>query len=108
MHLDHWRRWARALAAWPETSAEFASAYAEVTGSAGDLFGAGPQGAATAALAATLHGRLAALVSDSGGPGSRLPELPVARTAGLGGSSLADALSRGRLVRADYAPGVFS
>lgn len=55
----------------------------------------------------TLHERLAALVSDSGGPGSRLPGLPVARTPGLGGSVLADCLSRGRLVRDHYAQEVF-
>ncbi|MFC1436243.1 Phenylacetic acid catabolic protein [Streptacidiphilus sp. N1-3] len=104
VHLDHWRRWARALAAWPETKAEFAHAFAEVTGAAGDLFGADPQGL----LAATLHQRLAALVSDSGGAGSRLPGHPLARTAGLGGSTLAHALSQGRTVRDTYAAGVFS
>ncbi|MGW7530471.1 Phenylacetic acid catabolic protein [Streptomyces sp. NPDC054783] len=113
VHLDHWRRWAQALAAWPETRAEFASAFAEVTECAGDLFGARPQGASTeavpgrSALAVSLHERLTALVSDSGGPGSRLPDLPVARTPGLGGSVLADCVSRGRLVRDHYAPEVF-
>lgn len=103
VHLDHWRRWARALAAWPETSEEFTQAYAEVTRCAGDLFGAGPHNA----LPGALHGRLAALVSDSGGPGSRLPQLPVPRTAGMGSSVLADCLARGRLVREHYAPEVF-
>jgi 1,2-phenylacetyl-CoA epoxidase PaaB subunit len=113
VHLDHWRRWARALAAWPETRAEFARAYAEVTECAGDMFGALPQKVPTdappvpSALAATLHARLAALVGDSGGPGSRLPDLPVARTAGSGGSVLADCLARGRTVRDHYAPEVF-
>ncbi len=103
VHLDHWRRWARALAAWPETGEEFTQAYAEVTQRAGDLFGAGPQDALTGAL----HERLAALVSDSGGPGSCLPHLPVPRAAGRGGSVLADCLARGRLVREHYAPEVF-
>ncbi|KQX65242.1 Phenylacetic acid catabolic protein [Streptomyces sp. Root1310] len=123
VHLDHWRRWARALAAWPETRAEFAQAYAEVTRSAGDLFGAGPQDVPAGALpgpsaeaaelhgpsaaAAELHGRLGALVSDSGGPGSHLPHLPVPRAAGRGGSVLADCLARGRAVREHYAPEVF-
>jgi 1,2-phenylacetyl-CoA epoxidase PaaB subunit len=113
VHLDHWRRWAQALAAWPETRAEFARAYAEVTECAGDMFGAQPQEVPTRALpgrpalAATLHERLAALVSDSGGPGSRLPDRPLTRTAGMGGSVLADCLSRGRTVRDDYTPGVF-
>ncbi|MGV4982247.1 Phenylacetic acid catabolic protein [Streptomyces sp. NRAIS4] len=110
VHLDHWRRWAQALTAWPETRAEFARAYAEVTECAGDMFGATAQGALPGdpALAATLHARLAALVSDNGGPGSRLPDRPLTRTAGLGGSALADSLARGRVVRDDYAPGVFS
>ncbi|WP_405590884.1 Phenylacetic acid catabolic protein [Streptomyces sp. NBC_01190] len=114
VHLDHWQRWARALAAWPETRAEFSRAWAEVTESAGDMFGAGPQGAlmdalpADSALAVTLHERLAALVSDNGGPGSRLPDRPLARTPGLGGSALAHSLARGRVVRDDYAPGVFN
>ncbi|MET8141402.1 Phenylacetic acid catabolic protein [Sphaerisporangium sp. NPDC005288] len=113
VHLDHWRRWARALTAWPETSEEFARAYAEVTERAGDLFGAGPQGVTAGVLpsapvpAATLHERLAALVGDSGGPASRLPGRPLTRTAGMGGSALAYCLSRGRMVRDDYAPGVF-
>lgn len=113
VHLDHWRRWARALAAWPETREEFAQAYAEVTQSAGDLFDAGPQDVLTGALpgpsaaAVELHGRLAALVSDSGGPGSLLPHLPVPRAAGMGGSVLADCLARGRVVREQYAPEVF-
>jgi hypothetical protein len=113
VHLDHWRRWAQALAAWPETREEFAQAYAEVTQSAGDLFDAGPQDVLAGALpgpsaaTAELHGRLAALVSDSGGPGSRLPHLPVPRAAGMGGSILADCLARGRVVREQYAPEVF-
>ncbi|MFF4911200.1 Phenylacetic acid catabolic protein [Streptomyces sp. NPDC001260] len=103
VHLEHWRRWARALAAWPETSEEFTRAYAEVTHCAGDLFGAGPQDA----RAETLHARVAARVGDSGVPGSRLPHLPVPRAAGSGGSVLADCLARGRLVRKHYAPEVF-
>ncbi|WP_217240915.1 Phenylacetic acid catabolic protein [Streptomyces sp. AC555_RSS877] len=103
VHLDHWRRWARALAAWPETGEEFTQAYAEVTRCAGDLLGADPHNAVPDAL----HGRLAALVGDSGGPGSRLPHLPVPRAAGMGGSVLADCLTRGRLVREHYAPEVF-
>ncbi|MFI7407034.1 Phenylacetic acid catabolic protein [Streptomyces sp. NPDC049541] len=103
VHLDHWRRWARALAAWPETSDEFTRAFTEVTHCAGDLFGAGPQDAVTDAL----HARLAALVGDSGVPGSRLPHLPVPRAAGTGGSVLSDCLARGRLVREHYAPEVF-
>ncbi|MGW2915937.1 Phenylacetic acid catabolic protein [Streptomyces asoensis] len=112
VHLDHWRRWARALAAWPETREEFARAYAEVTHHAGDLFGAAihdtPAGAADAsATAARLHARLAALVGDSGGPGSRLPHQPVPREAGGGGSVLARCLARGSLVREHYAPEVF-
>ncbi|MEU5119251.1 Phenylacetic acid catabolic protein [Streptomyces asoensis] len=112
VHLDHWRRWARALAAWPETREEFARAYAEVTHHAGDLFGAAPDdtpaGAADAsATAARLHARLAALVGDSGGPGSRLPHQPVPREAGGGGSVLARCLARGSLVREHYAPEVF-
>ncbi|GGN46901.1 Phenylacetic acid catabolic protein [Streptomyces fuscichromogenes] len=113
VHLDHWRRWARALAAWPETSEEFAQAYAEVTRSAGDLFGAGPRDVPAdappgpSAAAAELHGRLAALIRDSGGPGSLLPDLPVARAAGNGGSVLADCLAHGRVVREHYAPEVF-
>lgn len=108
VHLDHWRRWARALAAWPETREEFGRAYAEVTRGAGDLFGAGPQGdEAGAGRAVELHGRLAALVGDRGGPGSCLPPLPVPRAAGMGGSVLADCLARGRLVREHYAPEVF-
>ncbi|MFC4592017.1 Phenylacetic acid catabolic protein [Sphaerisporangium corydalis] len=105
VHLDHWRRWARALAAFPETRAEFARAYAEVTERAGDMFGARPQGGS--ALAVTLHERFAALVGENGGPGSRMPDRPLARTAGVGGSALAYCLSRGRMVRDDYAPGVF-
>ncbi|MEU8199146.1 Phenylacetic acid catabolic protein [Microbispora amethystogenes] len=117
VHLDHWRRWARALTAWPETRAEFERAYAEVTERAGDMFGAKPQpqsqGVATGALpggpapVATLHERLAVLVGDTGGPGSRLPDGPRTRTWGVGGSALAYCLSRGRMVRDDYAPGVF-
>jgi 1,2-phenylacetyl-CoA epoxidase PaaB subunit len=113
VHLDHWRRWAQALAAWPETREEFAQAYAEVTQSAGDLFDAGPQDVLAGALpgpcsaSAELHRRLAALVSHSGGPGSRLPHLPVPRAAGMGGSVLADCLARGRVVRERYAPEVF-
>lgn len=103
VHLDHWRRWARALAAWPETREEFTQAYADVTHCAGDLVGAGPHDARTDAL----HARLAALVGDSGGPGSRLPHLPVPRATGMGGSVLADCLARGRLVREHYAPAVF-
>ncbi|MFE7857347.1 Phenylacetic acid catabolic protein [Streptomyces sp. NPDC057403] len=103
VHLEHWRRWARALAAWPETSEEFTQAYAEVTHCAGDLFGAGPHDAVTEAL----HARLAARVDDSGVPGSRLPHQPVPRAAGTGGSVLADCLERGRLVREHYAPEVF-
>ncbi|MER8012180.1 Phenylacetic acid catabolic protein [Streptomyces sp. NPDC094149] len=103
VHLEHWRRWARALAAWPETSEEFTQAYAEVTHCAGDLFGAGPHDAVTQAL----HARLTALVGDSGVPGSRLPHQPVPRAAGSGGSVLADCLARGRLVREHYAPEVF-
>lgn len=103
VHLDHWRRWARALAAWPETCEEFTQAYADVTHCAGDLFGAGPHDARTGAL----HERLAALIADSGVPGSRLPHLPVPRAAGTGGSVLADCLARGRLVREHYAPEVF-
>lgn len=103
VHLDHWRRWARALAAWPETSEEFTRAYADVTHRAGDLFGAGPQDTPTHAL----HARLAALVGDSGVPGSRLPHRPVPRAAGTGGRVLADCLARGRLVREHYAPEVF-
>ncbi|MEU5769027.1 Phenylacetic acid catabolic protein [Streptomyces asoensis] len=113
VHLDHWRRWARALAAWPETREEFARAYAEVTHHAGDLFGAAPHGTpagaadGSSATAARLHARLAALVGDSGGPGSRLPDRPVPREAGGGGSVLARCLARGRLVREHYAPEVF-
>ncbi|MFJ9566431.1 Phenylacetic acid catabolic protein [Streptomyces fuscichromogenes] len=113
VHLDHWRRWARALAAWPETSEEFARAYAEVTRSAGDLFGAGPRDVPAdappgpSAAAAELHGRLATLILDSGGPGSHLPDLPVPRAAGSGGSVLADCLAHGRVVREHYAPEVF-
>jgi 1,2-phenylacetyl-CoA epoxidase PaaB subunit len=110
VHLEHWRRWAQALAAWPETRAEFARAYAEVTECAGDMFGARPQGderPGRSALVATLHERLAALVSDNGGPGSRLPDRPLTRTAGMGGGVLADCLSHGRAVRDDYTPGVF-
>jgi 1,2-phenylacetyl-CoA epoxidase PaaB subunit len=103
VHLDHWRRWARALAAWPETAGEFARAYAEVTGCAGDLFGAAPLDATTRAL----HARLAGLVGDSGGPGSCLPPTPVPRLAGAGGTVLGDLLARGRLVREQYGPGVF-
>ncbi|MGW7259289.1 Phenylacetic acid catabolic protein [Streptomyces sp. NPDC054834] len=103
VHLDHWRRWARALAAWPETHEEFTQAYADVTHCAGDLFGAAPHDARTEAL----HERLAALVGDSGGPGSRLPHLPVPRAAGMGGSVLADCLARGRLVREHYDAEVF-
>jgi 1,2-phenylacetyl-CoA epoxidase PaaB subunit len=103
VHLDHWRRWARALAAWPETREEFARAYAEVTESAGDLFGSGPREAAAQAL----HERLAALVADSAGPGSHLPPRPVPRTAGAGGSALAEFLARGRTVRDGYAAEVF-
>ncbi|MFF7888917.1 Phenylacetic acid catabolic protein [Streptomyces sp. NPDC020794] len=103
VHLDHWRRWARALAAWPETREEFTQAYADVTHCAGDLFGVGPHDAVTDAL----HARLMARVGDSGGPGSRLPHLPVPRAAAMGGSVLADCLARGRLVRAQYAPEVF-
>jgi phenylacetate-CoA oxygenase PaaH subunit len=103
VHLDHWRRWARALAAWPETREEFTQAYADVTHRAGDLFGAGPHDARTQAL----HARLTALVGDSGGLGSRLPHLPVPRAAAMGGSVLADCLARGRLVREHYAPEVF-
>ncbi|WP_051830931.1 MULTISPECIES: Phenylacetic acid catabolic protein [Streptomyces] len=112
VHLDHWRRWARALSDWPETRAEFTRAYAEVTELAGDVFGARPQGGPAGALpgdpapAATLHERLAALVG--GGPGSQLPEHPLPRTAGLGGSALAHSLAQGRVVRDAYAPGVFS
>ncbi|GLW26246.1 hypothetical protein Mame01_62880 [Microbispora amethystogenes] len=118
VHLDHWRRWARALAAWPETRAEFARAYADVTECAGDMFGARPQSQgqgvpavappAGPALAVTLHERLVALVGDNGGPGSRLPDGPRTRTWGVGGSALADSLSRGRAIRDHYAPGVFS
>lgn len=104
IHLDHWRRWAQALARWPETRAQFERAYAEVTECAGDLFGVQPQDVVTAAL----HERLVAAVDEHGGPGSHLPRRPVARTAGLGGSLLADRLARGRLVREHYAPGVFS
>lgn len=113
VHLDHWRRWAQALAAWPETREEFAQAYAGVTRSAGDLFGAGPQSVVTgvppgsSGPAVELHGRLAALISDRGGPGSCLPRLPVPRAAGMGGSVLADCLARSRLVREHYAPEVF-
>ena len=113
VHLDHWRRWARALAAWPETSAEFALAYAEVTACAGDVFGARPQAVPADAafdpspLAAALHERLAAVVGEHGGPGSHLPDRPLARTAGSGGSLLADCLAHGRAVRDEYAPGVF-
>ncbi|SOB81250.1 Phenylacetic acid catabolic protein [Streptomyces sp. 1331.2] len=112
VHLDHWRRWAQALTAWPETEAEFTLAYAEVTELAGDVFGGLPQGIGTGALpggpapAAALHERLVALVG--GGPGSRLPARPQPRTAGLGGSELADSLARGRVVRDTYAAGVFS
>lgn len=114
VHLDHWRRWARALTAWPETRAEFTRAYAEVTECAADMFGARLQEVETgtlpgdSALAVTLHERLAALVGDTGGPGSRLPDRPLARTAGLGGNALANSLARGRAVRREYTPGVFS
>lgn len=113
VHLDHWRRWARALADWPETRTEFARAYAEVTECAGDLFGALPQRVSTDAVsgcsasAAALHERLAVLVGDSGGPGSCLPDRPLARTVGMGGKVLAYCLSRGRAVRDHYAPEVF-
>ncbi|MDN3029382.1 Phenylacetic acid catabolic protein [Streptomyces sp. S.PB5] len=103
VHLEHWRRWARALAAWPETDQEFTQAYADVTHCAGDLFGADPHNP----LTQTLHARLAARIGDSGVPGSRLPHQPVPRAAGRGGSVLADCLRRGRLVREHYAPEVF-
>lgn len=114
VHLSHWRRWAQALAAWPETREEFARAYAEVTACAGDVFGAvaqesagrGPAG--DGAVAAALHARLGVLVGVHGGAGSQLPQAPVARRAGRGKSALAHALSRGRVVRDAYAPGVFS
>jgi 1,2-phenylacetyl-CoA epoxidase PaaB subunit len=114
VHLSHWRRWAQALTAWPETRAEFTRAYAEVTDCAADMFGGLPQVASTgapaadSALATTLHERLGVRLADDGGPAPRLPSLPRARTAGAGGSILARCLSRGRMVRETYATEVFS